>query len=64
MSVSQQFVQESARQLQNFAFDEKRSAELALELSRLNSAIVEISARLDFTDEPAAFRALLERRSK
>jgi hypothetical protein len=64
MNVSQQLIQETGRQLQDFYFDERRSAELALEVSRLNSALLQMTAGVDFNDGPWAFPGLLERRSR
>ena len=64
MDVSQHLIQEAGRQLQSFSCDERRSAELALEVSRLNSALLQMSAGVDFNDDPASFSALLERRSR
>jgi hypothetical protein len=60
MNVSQELIQEAGRQLQDFPIDEKRSAELALEVSRLNSALLQMTGGVDFNDDPAAFRGLLE----
>jgi hypothetical protein len=64
MDVSKELIQEAGRVLQNFPLDEKRSAELALEVSRLNSALLQMAGQLDFNDDPFAFRGLLERRSR
>ena len=44
------------RQLQNFSFDERRCAELALEVGRLSEAILDAGSRFDFNLEPADFR--------
>ncbi len=64
MDVAKRLIQQAGRELQNFSLDETRSAELALEVSRLNTALIQMSGKVDFNDDPAAFLGLLERRSR
>ena len=64
MDVSKELIQQAGRQLQDFSLEESRAAELALEVSRLNTAIVQMSGKVDFNDDPAGFLGLLERRSR
>jgi len=64
MDVAKELIQQAARELQNFSLDQTRSAELALEVSRLNTALIQMSGKVDFNDDPAAFVGLLERRSR
>lgn len=64
MNVSPELIEQMGRQLQNFSFDERRCAELALEVGRLSGAILDAGSRFDFNLEPADFRGLLERRSR
>lgn len=64
MDVSHDLIRQIATQLQNLPVDSARATELAIEVARLNSAILGAGSRICFTDEPAAFCALLERRGK
>jgi hypothetical protein len=64
MDVSHDLIRQIATQLQSLPVDSARAAELAIEVTRLNGAILGASGRICFTDEPGAFRALLERRGK
>jgi hypothetical protein len=54
-----------ARQLQGLEYDEKRLAEIALEVEVLNDAVRKAAAaRLTFDDEPAAFVSVIAREAK
>ena len=48
--------------LQGIALGEERAADLALEVGRLNTTVLEGAEQLGFFDEPGAFAALLEER--
>jgi hypothetical protein len=64
MNVSLELIEQMGRQLQNFSIDERRCAELALEIARLTGTVLDASSCLDFNNDPADFRGLLERRSR
>jgi hypothetical protein len=64
MHVAPDLIEQIAQQLQQIAIDPARARELAIEVSRLNSAVLGATNIINFNDEPAAFRALLERHSR
>jgi hypothetical protein len=64
MHVAPDLIEQIAQQLQQIAIDPARARELAIEVSRLNSAVLGAIDNINFDDEPAAFRALLERHSR
>ena len=64
MHVAPDLIEQIAQQLQQIAIDPARARELAIEVSRLNSAVLGAANNINFNDEPAAFRALLERYSR
>jgi len=58
--VTPTLIREHGAQLRRLALDEKRAAELAEEVARLNDAVMDAAdALLDFNDEPARFEAQL-----
>jgi hypothetical protein len=59
--VSAQLVRDHGRQIARLDIEETRAGELAAEVERLNSAVLQGATRLDFNDEPARFTALLLR---
>jgi hypothetical protein len=63
MPVSSRFVQDAAKAFQDVDFTAARAGELALEIERLNAAVRTAAASLDFDAEPAAFFAVLARRT-
>ncbi|MBI4206624.1 MAG: hypothetical protein HY527_16505 [Betaproteobacteria bacterium] len=54
-----QLIRDHGRQIARLDIAEQRAGELATEVDRLNSAVLEGASRLDFNDEPARFSALL-----
>lgn len=54
-----QLIRDHGRQLARVEVSERRAAELAAEVERLNNAVLDAAARLDFNDEPSRFTALL-----
>jgi len=63
MPVSSRFVADAAKLFQDVVFSEARAGELALEVERLNTAVRTAAQSLDFDAEPAAFFAILARRT-
>jgi hypothetical protein len=58
--VTPALIREHGAQLRRLALDEKRAAEVAEEVARLNDAVIDAAARrLDFNDDPGSFAALL-----
>ena len=57
--ISPELIREHGAQLRRIALDEKRAAEVADEVARLNNAVIDAADRLDFNDDPARFAALL-----
>lgn len=57
---SARLIQEHGRQLARLDIEEKRAAELAAEVARLNDSVLDAATRADFNDEPARFAAVLE----
>ena len=57
--VTAELIQEHGRALRQIEIDTRRAAELADEVERLNSAVMNAAVRLDFNDDPARFAALL-----
>ena len=51
-------------EIQKLEFGKERAAELALELIRLNTAILQEAPRLDIMSEPSHFVSLLEERAR
>jgi hypothetical protein len=64
MQVAPNLIEQIAQQLQHMTIDPARVSELAIEVSRLNGAVLGAIDDLTFDDEPVAFRALLERYSR
>lgn len=54
-----QLIRDHGRRIARLDIDEQRAAELAVEVDRLNGAVMQAAARLDFNDEPARFIDLL-----
>lgn len=54
-----QLIRDHGRQLVRLDISEPRAGELAAEVERLNNAVLDAAARLDFNDEPSRFTALL-----
>jgi len=63
MPVSPRLIQDAAKTFQDVDFSETRAGELALEVGRLNTAVRTAASSLDFDAEPAAFFAVLARRT-
>jgi hypothetical protein len=63
MPLSSVFVAEAAKAFQDVDFSHARAGELALEVERLNTAVRTAAASLYFDAEPAAFFAVLARRT-
>ena len=63
MPVSSRFVADAAKLFQDVDFSEARAGELALEVERLNTAVRSGAHSLVFDGEPAAFFAILARRT-
>lgn len=57
--LTAQLVRDHGRQLVRLDISEQRAGELAAEVERLNNAVLDAAARLDFNDEPSRFTALL-----
>lgn len=58
--VTPELIREQGAQLRRLSLDEKRAAELAEEVARLNDAVMNAAdQRLDFNDDPNRFAALL-----
>jgi hypothetical protein len=57
--VTARLIGDHARQIARLDIAEPRAGELAAEVERLNSAVLDSAAQLDFNDEPARFTALL-----
>ena len=58
--ISPDLIREHGAQLRRIALDEKRAAELAEEVARLNNTVMDAAdKRLDFNDDPGRFAALL-----
>jgi hypothetical protein len=64
MHVSPDLIQQIADQLQKTVVDRVRSSELAVEVSRLNEAVLSAIDSLTCDIEPASYRALLDRHSR
>lgn len=59
------FIAQMAANIQKLDFSQERAAELALELTRLNKAILQEASQLNnMTSEPCHFVALLEERAR
>lgn len=54
-----QLIRNHGRQLARLEISEQRAGELAAEVERLNTAVLDAAARLDFNDEPSRFTARL-----
>lgn len=54
-----QLIRDHGRELARLEISAQRAGELAAEVERLNSAVLDGAARLDFNDEPSRFTALL-----
>jgi hypothetical protein len=63
MPISSRFIADAAKSFQDVDFSDARAGELALEVERLNAAVRTAAASLDFDAEPAAFFAVLARRT-
>ena len=63
MPISSRFVADAAKLLQDVDLSESRADELALEVEHLNTAVRTAAQSLDFDAEPAAFFAVLARRT-
>ena len=61
MDLSPELIQQIAKLLQEFPVDAGRAAELADEVTRLNNSVLDLCGGVDFDNDPAGFRALLER---
>ena len=61
MALSSELIRQIAERLQEFPVDERRAAELADEVARLNRTVLDLYGEIDFNNDPAGFRALLER---
>lgn len=58
--VTQALILQQAEQLLGIKLTPRRAAELAVEIERLNSAVIDSAGRLlDFNNEPARFAAVL-----
>jgi hypothetical protein len=58
--ITPELIREHGIQLRRIALDEKRAAEVAEEVARLNETVIDAADRLlDFNDEPGRFAALL-----
>jgi len=58
--ISPDLIREHGAQLRRIALDEKRAAELAEEVARLNNTVMDAAdKRLDFNDDPGRFAAFL-----
>jgi hypothetical protein len=58
--VTPELIREQGAQLRRLSLDDKRAAELAEEVARLNDAVMNAAdQRLDFNDDPNRFAALL-----
>jgi hypothetical protein len=53
------FIRDHGRALARLEISERRAGELAAEVERLNCAVLDAAARLEFNDEPARFAAVL-----
>jgi hypothetical protein len=63
MTVPPTLVADIAKHLQDVDLGSARTAELAIEVTRLNETVQASSSSLDFDGEPASFFAVLARRS-
>lgn len=63
MPVSSRFIADAAKLFQDVDFSDARAGEIALEVERLNTAVRTAASALDFDTEPAAFFAVLARRT-
>ncbi len=57
--VSGELIRQQGRALRNIDVPKQRAGELAVEVERLNRAILDAARALDFNDEPAAFLSAL-----
>jgi hypothetical protein len=57
-------IEEIASALQAHAVRGARAAELAVEVSRLNGAVLALADRLTIDDEPTGFSAVLEKNAR
>ena len=58
--ITPALIREHGAQLRRLALDEKRAAEIAEEVARLNDTVINAADRLlDFNDDPGRFAALL-----
>ena len=57
--VTPGMIREHGAQLRRITLDEKRAAEVAEEVARLNDTVIDAAEKLDFNDDPARFAALL-----
>jgi hypothetical protein len=57
--VTAELIREYGRALRRLEITEERAGELAAEVERLNSAVIDAAGRLDFNDDPCRFAALL-----
>ncbi len=58
--ITPELIREHGAQLRRLSLDEKRAAELAEEVARLNDAVMNAAdKRLEFDDDPNRFAALL-----
>ena len=59
MPISPSLILEQAATMHGLTVTPERAEELSLEIGKLNAAIAEAAAGLDFNDEPARFLSLL-----
>jgi hypothetical protein len=59
MKITAELIAQHATAVAGVNIDGVRAAELAIEVERLNNAVMKAASRVDFNDEPARFVALL-----
>ena len=57
--IKAQLIQEHGKALRRIDIGAERAAEIAMELERLNGAVLNAAERLDFNDDPGRFPAVL-----
>ena len=58
-NVTAELIREHGSWLQRLDINSQRASELAIEVERLNTAVLDTAVQLDFNDEPSRFTALL-----
>ena len=61
MAIKAKFIREQAEVLQGYRHSLKRAADIAKQVERLNRSIADAAAKIELEDEPAQYRAVVER---